>query len=257
MAWTGNQVGMLWWNMTNAKFLDSYIGDVVYKNSTWNTLYDSASIDIYEWVESKLTPTEWDKQADTEAGITLGISGTSLYGNSVYSVKKRYDTISKSFKNTYYFWVKNKTIVPNVVDRAISAKDVANLISDPKSYGHKFIEFTSANSFSLVNIETLLQNSDIVLAVQYWLVDSDDLNIHTEWKLISEHPNTVIPSAIEKKWIDSLVGADDNNRIVPDFNLPVKQKYGIQFRPRQGMFVNRLEALKQYIERLNSELSHV
>ena len=257
MAWTSNQVGMLWWNMTNAKFLDSYIGDVVYKNSTWNTLYDSASIDIYEWVESKLTPTEWDKQADTEAGITLGISGTSLYGNSVYSVKKRYDTISKSFKNTYYFWVKNKTIVPNVVDRAISAKDVANLISDPKSYGHKFIEFTSDNSFSLVNIETLLQNSDIVLAVQYWLVDSDDLNIHTEWKLISEHPNTVIPSAIEKKWVDSLVGADDNNRIVPDFNLPVKQKYGIQFRPRQSMFVNRLEALKQYIERLNSELGKV
>ena len=257
MAWTSNQVGMLWWDMTKAKFLDSHTGDVVYKNSTWNTLYDTAIIDIYEWVESKLTPAEWDKQADTEAGITLGISGTSLYGNSVYSVKKRYDTISKSFKNTYYFWVKNKTIVPNVIDRALSAKDVANLIADPKSYGHKFIEFTSANSFSLVNVESLLQNSDVVLAVQYWLVDSDDLNIHTEWKLISEHPNTSIPTAIERKWVDSLVGVDDNNRIVPDINLPVKQKYGVQFRPRQSMFVNRLEALKQYIERLNSELSKV
>ena len=257
MAWTDNQVGMLWWNMTKAKFLNSQIGDVVYKNSTWNTLYDTASIDIYEWVESKLTPLEWDKQADTETGITLGISGTSLYGNSVYSVKKRYDTISKAFKNTYYFWVKNKTIIPNVIDRALSARDVANLISDPKSYGHKFIEFTSTNSFSLVNVNPLLQNSDVILAVQYWLVNSDDLNIHTEWKLISEHPNSTIPAAIEKKWIDSLVGVDDNNRMVPDINLPAKQKYGIQFRPRQSIFVNRLEALKQYIERLNSKLNSI
>ncbi len=254
MSWTDAQVGMLWWDLSRAKFLDSYTGDVVYKNSTWNTLYSTASIDIYEWVETKYLPSEWDQLADTEDGLTSGISGTSLYGDNAYSIKRRYDSTSKSFKNTYYFWVKNKTVVPNVIDRRLSAKDVADLIADPKSEGHKFIEFTSPNSFSLVNIDSLLLNSDVVLAVQYWLVDQDDLNIHTDWKIISEHPNTIIPGQIERKWIDSLVGVDDNNRSVPDMDLPPKQKFGVQFRPRQSMFVNRLEAVKQCIERVNSEL---
>jgi hypothetical protein len=257
MAWTGTPVGTLWWDLTRAKFLDSYTGDVVYKNSTWNTLYNTGSIDIYEWVESKYLPADWDALADTEAGLSAGISGTSLYGNTVYSIKKRYDTVAKSFKNTYYFWVKNKTIVPNNIDRSQSASDVAKLIADPKSQGHKYIEFTGTDSFSLVNVDNLLQQTDMVLTVQYWLVDSDDLNVHTDWKIISEHPNTSIPQTIERKWVDSLVGVDDNNRTVPDMNLPPKQKFGIQFRPRQSMFVNRLEALKQYIERVNYELKQL
>ena len=42
---------------------------------------------------------------------------------------------------------------------------------------------------------------------------------------------------------------------MPDINLPFKQRYGISFRPRQSMFINRTEALKQFIERVNSVLS--
>jgi tRNA A37 threonylcarbamoyladenosine dehydratase len=56
---------------------------------------------------------------------------------------------------------------------------------------------------------------------------------------------------IERKWFDSLVGYDNQNRKVPAENLTPKQKYGIQNRPRQSMFVNRYEALKQYVERVN------
>lgn len=253
MAWLDNQVGTLWWNLTKAKFLDSYTGDIVYKNSTWNTLYETGSIDVYEWVETKLTPEQWDAKADTEEGLVLGISGTSLYGNSAYSVKRKYDSVSQTFRNTYYFWVKNKTIVPNAQGRSISASDVASLIRDPKGQGLKFIQFTDTDSFSLVNVANNLQNSETVLAVQYWIVDQEKLNIHADWKIISDNKNTEIPSLIERKWIDSLIGVDENNKLVPDLNLPPKQRYGAQFVPRQSMFVNRLEALKQFIERLNSE----
>jgi hypothetical protein len=78
--------------------------------------------------------------------------------------------------------------------------------------------------------------------------------MHSQWKIISEHPNTTIPKNIENKWIDSLIGKDSNDRVIPDTNLPAKNRYGIEFRPRQGMFVNRVEALKQYIERVNAIL---
>ena len=151
-AWTVKNVGTLWWNLNRAKFLDSYNGDSVYRNSTWNTLYDTASIDIYEWVASSLLPEDWDAIADTDEGFTANISGTSLYGNSAYSIKRTYDNVSKSFRNTYYFWVKNKTVIPDVKGRNLSAKDVANLIADPKGYGYKYIAFTGTNTFSLVNV---------------------------------------------------------------------------------------------------------
>jgi hypothetical protein len=255
MNWTRSQVGMLWWDLTRAKFLENQGGEVVYRSSTWNKLYDTASIDIYEWVETKYLPSEWDKLADTEKGLTLGISGTSKYGDAVYSVKKKYDNISQKFTNTYYYWIKNKTLVPSVTGRTLAASDVSRLISDPSSYGYTCLAITGSNSFSLVNVGPLLDGKNVALNVQYWIVDNQENNTHSQWKIISEHPNTTIPKNIENKWIDSLIGKDDNDRVIPDLNLPIKQRYGIEFRPRQGMFVNRVEALKQLVDRVNDVLA--
>ena len=32
-----------------------------------NKKFDGTSVDIYEWVESKLLPSEWDAETDTES----------------------------------------------------------------------------------------------------------------------------------------------------------------------------------------------
>lgn len=101
---------MLWWDLNTAKFIDAYGGDVVYRNTNWNTLFATSSIDIYEWVSTSLLPDAWDKVADTQAGLVQGISGTSLYGSAVYSIKKQYDSVAQKFKNTYYYWVKIKEL---------------------------------------------------------------------------------------------------------------------------------------------------
>lgn len=257
MNWTKSQVGMLWWDLTRAKFLDNQIGETIYRSTTWNKLYDTASIDIYEWVESKYLPSEWDKLSGTDKGTAAGISGTSRYGDTVYSVKKRYDNVSKTFINTYYYWIKNPTITPNILDRRLSAYDVSNLIADPTGQNYSCIALTGANTFSLINATGLIEGTSSNLNVQYWIVDKDytQQNAHSQWKILSEHTNTVIPAEIEKKWVDSLVGKDDFDRVVPDTGLPIKQQFGISFRPRQSMFVNRTEALKQYIERVNSVLA--
>jgi hypothetical protein len=252
--WTKTQVGSLWWDLSDAKFLESQAGDVTYRTTNWNKLYPTASIDVYEWVETSLLPSAWNKQTDTEAGLAKGISGTTKYGDTVYSVRKRYDSISKTFKETYYYWVKNKTIIPNVQGRSISSLDVARLISDPLAYGYSCLAFTGANSMSLINCKKYLEDKNVVLNVQYWTSPYKTSNFHSEWKLLSTNRNTVIPTAIETKWFHSLTGKDDNGRLVPDLTLPVKQRYGIEFRPRQSMFINRTEALKQFVERVNSVL---
>ena len=258
MCWLDQQVGMLWWDLRRAKFLDAHIGDITYKNSTWNTLYESASVDIYEWVESKISPAEWDTISKTIDGIISNITGTTLYGNSVYSIKRKYDSISKKFTSLYYFWVKNKATLPNYTSRLNSALEIANIISNPKGQGLKFIEFTNTNSFSLTNIKNSLTSKDVVLSIQYWLPNIDhNTNIHSEWKIISENEKTEIPKQLERKWIDSLVGFDENGKMIPDISLPPKQRYGIEFKPRQSLFVNRLEVIKQVIERFNSEFKKI
>ena len=251
LAWTTEAVGQLWWDLRSARFIDNRGLNVVYKNSTLNTLYPTSTIDVYEWVETKLLPASWDAMADTEAGLALGISGTSLYGNSVYSVKKEFDTVSETFKETYYYWVKNKQTVPNVSGRNISASGVSALISNPRGQGYQYISFTGDSTFSLVNVIPLLSNQNVVLAVEYWLVDNVNQNIHTQWKILSDEPSVTIPEIIENKWVDSLVGKDLYDQEVPDDALPVRLRYGIENRPRQSMFVNKYEATKQLVEQAN------
>ena len=249
--WNTAQVGRLWWDLRTAKFINSYDSDVMYRTNTWNTLATGASIDIYEWVETTLLPDAWNKLADTEAGIAAGISGTSLYGNGVYALRQRYDSVSQSFKNTYYYWIKNKKTIPNVSGRYLSAQAVASLIENPRGQGYTYLALTGTNSFSLINSKQYLKDTDVVLSVEYWTIDKIDNNVHSQWKIVNNDANTVLPASIELKWFDSLCGKDLAGRDVPDLSLPPKLKYGIENRPRQGMFVNRFEALKQFIEQVN------
>ena len=256
-AWTKAHVGTLWWDLTRAKFIENQVGETIYRTANWNKLYATASIDIYEWVESKYLPSEWNKLSGTVKGETLGISGLTKYSDTVYSVRKKYDKVAKAFSNLYYYWVKNPTIIPNIQDRKLSAQDVADLIADPLGEGYSCLAFTGSNTLSFVNCEQLIVDKRTNLNVEYWTVDDiyTDINSHSQWKIISDHPNTVIPRELETKWIDSLIGKDQDERLVPNQKLPIKKQFGIANRPRQSLFVNRTEALKQYIEAVNLTLS--
>lgn len=258
LEWGSAQVGMLWWDLSTAAFMDADSGDATQRATAWNTLYHddtkSATIDVYEWVRSSMKPDAWDKLAATAGALAQGVDGVSRYGNTAYSVTYEYDSVSQRLIPTYYFWVKNRTIVPSVSGRRLSAFDVARLIADPVGYGYSCLNFVNSNVVSLVNVKKYLQDKDVVLTIQYWVSEHRNGNAHSEWKLISTNKNSVIPETIETKWFDSLVGKDQFNRVVPDIDLPVKQRYGVQYRPRQSMFVNRIEAVKQYIERVNAIL---
>ena len=256
MHWKNKEIGQLWWDLSSAKFLDPNQGSVLYKANTTNTIFKDDLVDVYEWVESTYTPAEWDKLADTEVGLSLGISGKSKYGNTVYSTSKTYDTIGKTTNIVYYFWVKNKITVPDVVGRKISANDVAKYITNPKNMGVSYISFHGANQFSLVNCKNLIASRKVALNIRYWIIDNyDQANIHSHYQLLSTSDlDKPINKYVEQKWVDSLSGFDILGNEVPDPKLPVKLKYGILSRPRQSMFVNRVEALKQFIERVNSVL---
>ena len=253
-TWGPEQVGQLWWDLNNAKFLNPYQGDITYSTNNWNKLYTGSTIDVYEWVETNLTPSQWNTQADTNDGLSKGISGQAK-STTNYVEKQVYDEISQSFTTKYFFWVKDKKTIPNNEFRTESAFNTAQLIKDPYSYGYKYVSFFANNQFAINNCDTLIKGRDIAISIQYYVLDAQDTNIHNQYQLISDGLATSKPNRdIERKWFDSLIGYDTRNRPVPDNTLGPKKKYGILNTPRQSMFINSVEAMKQVIERVNGVL---
>ena len=253
--WTEKQVGKLWWSIISATWMNPYQGDVQYRSANWNSLADSGSIEVYEWVKTTLTPSQWRAQADTTEGFAKGISGTPKYGDSVYSSNTSIDPLSGNRTSNYFYWVRNNRIIPRNVRRRISSYDVEQLIRNPASSGYRYLAPLDTNKFALYNVQSLIEGTDTVLHISFKRDEDLQTNVHSEYQLLTEGLDVSIPnSEIEQKWADSLVGYDLANNPVPDTSLSAKQKYGILNSPRQSMFVNRLEAVKQFVERANSVL---
>ena len=151
--------------------------------------------------------------------------------------------------------MKDKKTIPNNEFRTESAFNTAQLIKDPYSYGYKYVSFFANNQFAINNCDTLIKGRDIAISIQYYVLDAQDTNIHNQYQLISDGLATSKPNRdIERKWFDSLIGYDTRNRPVPDNTIGPKKKYGILNTPRQSMFINSVEAMKQVIERVNGVL---
>ena len=248
-------IGKLWWDIGSASFVNHHQGDITESTQNFNKLFTGTTVDVYEWVESTLLPSEWDAQTGTEAGLTAGISGTSKYGDTAYSVRRRYDTATQTFNNHYYYWVKDKRTLPEDPNRVTTAFDVSRYISDPSGIGHKFVSILGDNRFSIYNCESLIKDKDVGISFNWWTIENQQQKTHNEYQLLTDGLETSVPRTdIEQKWYDSLVGFDTQDRPVPDINLPLRSRYGNLNEPRQSWFVNKTEARKEFIERTNKVL---
>jgi len=251
--WCDEHVGEIWWNIDTVSWFNPYQGPIQYRSANWHKQTQTSLVSILEWVESTVPPQEYISLADTTQGYAQGISGTPYYDANTYSVKSKVDSVSGQAKLYYYFWVQNKQTIPNIPNRALSVFEIAKLIEDPSRYGYRYIQLLDDNKFSLHNVRSFINDKDTIL--HFTLIDDAEQKtpIHNEYQLMSSGLATSKPNEeIESKWIDSLVGYDLNNATVPDPNLSPKVKYGILNYPRQGMFINRIEALKQVVERVNT-----
>jgi hypothetical protein len=254
-SWIDEHVGELWWDLSTAKYMWYEQGDEVFRKNNWGRLFPGASIDVYEWVKSDLLPNEWAAQADTPDGLTRGISGQPKYpDNSIVSVKQLYNNVTGAFENVYFFWVKNKVLVPDTFNRRISSYQVASLIADPVSNGLKFVEILSSDAVAFANVQPSLVGNRISANI---VIDSNPGNIprHTEWTLLEDGSVDSMPTELlDKKLIDSLLGHDIDGNLVPSQELTYRNKYGIGIRPQQSLFKDRLEALRNIVDFSNSVL---
>ena len=258
VAWYEKNVGKLWWNISTAKWLDYEQGDISYRLANWGLQAVGSSIDVYEWVESKLLPSEWSTVADTTEGLKLGISGQPLYPNDTVYTYKEFLNISTGLvtETRYYYWVKGKTTIPsNMKGRTISAASVALSISNPSTVGNTYIALADVDKIFFYNYRSIVSGDTTILNIEYYNDRSSKNAIHNEYQLLTEGvADNIPPKKLENKWIDSLVGYDKQGNRVPDPNVPAKQRYGVGYRPRQSMFVNRKQILKQTVETVNGIL---
>ena len=255
ITWTDEHVGELWWDLSTVKYVWYEQGELEYRKNNWGGIFPGSTIDIYEWVGSYLLPSQWSAQADTSVGLTQGISGQPKFiDDSTVSAKQIYDSVSDSFTNYYFFWVKNKVTVPDIPTRKISSYQAASIIANPVSKGIQFATPISADAIALTNIPPAPVGSNVSLNISMDL-NPNNIPKHTEWLLLKENNNTSMPPALlEKKLIDSLIGHDSVGNLIPDPNLSPRQAYGIEIRPRQGIFVNRFQALRNLLDFANGVL---
>ena len=256
--WGQEHVGEVWWATNTARFAYPYKGTANDQKKNWSKLISGSDIDIFEWVESDYIPQVWDEFSDTDKGLQLGISGQSVYGNTRYSTQLVFDKIAQTFRAKYYFWVQNKRTIPTNYKpkRLLNTLDISNIIANPRQQGYKFVSLIDKNKFILNNCNDLIQGDDVVIQIRYKEDAELNINRHNEYQIVSEGlESSIIHPDIERKWWDSLIGFDENLRSIPDLNIPANKRYGIQNRPRQSMFKNRFEALKQTIEKVNLVLS--
>lgn len=242
LTWSKDFVGKVWWDLSQIRYVEYNHDGEEYAISNWGFTFPGSRIICAEWTESSVPPSEY---VDDENPDSYPYSPTS------FNIVTEFNQNTQQFDTKYYFWVVGKTRAPkNTENRIYSTFEIEDLIANPTLNGVPFIAFTGANTFALYNVDDLLTD-DTVLAIDFDIKKNNNL-LHQEYQLINEGDVTSFASDdLISKLIDSLAGADRSGNLVPDINLNSYLKYGVDFRPRQTMFEDRNEAVKQAVTYFN------
>ena len=220
--WDEQYVGKTWWDLSNAVYYDYEQGNLAYKQGWWGTLFPTASIDIYEWTKSTVTPDQYEDAVAANTVVdNITLSGTPYTRNGPFGEALYYWTeISEYNKETeteetfYYFWVKNK-ITTIGGTRKYSTTQLTNILLNPSDFGYNWVAASGSsnnvnqqNSILVSNLETWINNGESVLQLNFSDVDVD---LHREYILLAENdPATVIPEWLHRGLRDSIATFDRN-----------------------------------------------
>jgi hypothetical protein len=187
--------------------------------------------------------------------VAAGGDGVPKYSDdSAYVTLEYIDAGTGTATVKYYFWVKGRTTVSNLTgSRKIPTSTIANYIRDPKDSGIQYMAALRDDAVAVYNLQNEPSGQSVILHIDY----STQLNsniIHSEYALLAETGTnpSLIPNTIYSKLVDSVSGVDMFGNPVPDPTLPVQSRYGISIRPRQGMFVDRSQAIKEMVAYVNT-----
>ena len=241
LLWGAAQVGLMWWNISNVRFQDYTIGDATHSSKVWGKIFPGATVDILQWVESDALPVDY-----TGTGTVMD-EDTYI---TVESVNR-----SNLTKNTYYYWVNKVESISVNSEKTLSASAISSYIEAPASSGISYAAIIAPNLVGLYNCKDVINDMDSILHIEYSKVANEN-NVFVEYDLFREnHPSDFLSDSLYKKLQDSMCGIDTEGQAVPATNLSPVERYGIDFRPRQTMFIDRYAAIESYLKKVNGILA--
>ena len=245
--WSSNQLGKVWWDLTQLSYIDYEQDTLTYRSINWGRLFPGSTVEILEWVESTVLPSAY---------VASGADGVPKYAdNSAYVEIVFVDPITNIISIKYYYWVKNKTTVdPNNPTRKLPIVAVQDIIANPKNQGVPYAAIIQDNAIIVYNVGEYLSAQNTILHIDYNTVINTNI-IHSEYELVQKgNADSIISAKIINKLIDSLAGIDVMGAEVPDPALSTADKFGLGTRPRQSIFANRITAYANLVDYANSVL---
>jgi hypothetical protein len=240
-TWAAEHVGQMWWDTSTVRFIDPNQDDIVYASRRWGQVFPGSSVNVYQWVMSPVPPALY-----TGPGTPLN--------NLSYTINSRLGR-GGVFATEYYFWVQGITTTATKQGKTLSADTVAQYIENPRASGISYLAPINASTFALYNALDYIEAADTVLNIEFDREFTTN-NVHVEYELIAQDKaDAFLSDNLYRKMQDSFCGVDTFGNLVPDPNLSIAERYGVQFRPRQSMFVDRLAALKNYLTRANNVMA--
>ncbi|CAB4130352.1 hypothetical protein UFOVP116_402 [uncultured Caudovirales phage] len=243
ICWGPDQVGKIWWDLSTVSWLDYEQGEFAYRSANWGKLFPGSIIKLYVWIESLVPPSQYLQSSNTSMPRDMN--------DTEYVELTTVDQVTGIMQTRYFFWVTDIGSDAPAIRNGLSLNDIARLIESPQTSGIPYAAFVSPSTIGMWNISDMLVSDDIALHVSYDTQKNDNL-IHSEFQLVQEGSVTsALPNNIVIKIIDSLCAADMAGNPVPDPLLPESERYGIGFRPRQGVFKDSKAALRMFITAAN------
>jgi hypothetical protein len=242
-TWGSAHVGEIWWDTDTVRFINPNQDDIVYASKRWGSIFPGSRVDIYQWIQSDVAPASY-------TGVGTPLSATSYTVSSIL-------TANGVFASYYYYWVRGINTVDTVNGKNLSTTAIASYIANPLGSGLPYIAALNSSTIALYNAVGLISAQDTILHIEYERqVTGATANIHTEYQFVNQgKADSFVTDSIYQKLQDSLCGEDVTGNLVPDPFLSPGLRYGVQFRPRQSMFVNRYSALQNYFGRANTILA--
>jgi hypothetical protein len=239
-SWAQEHVGEIWWDTDTVRFIDPNQDDITYASRRWGQVFPGSRVDVYQWISSSVLPINY-----TGPGVPLSL--TSYTVSSLLNQQNIFET-------RYYFWVRGLTTIATGAGKTLSTTGIARYIESPRSSGIPYIAALNSSTVAIYNALNLLSAADTILHIEY---DQEftDAAVHQEYQLIADgRPDSFLNDILYRKLQDSFCGTDTRGAVVPDPFLSPPERFGVQFRPRQSMFVDRFGALQNYLERANTVL---
>ena len=291
------QVGQLWWDLSSTRYVyyeqpmaqdgsETEVDNLVYRRDNWASIFPGSTIDIYEWVKSSVPPSQYTgtgtpRDVTTYVQITTANKFTNATETNYY-----FWVLNTTDKPN----IENRTMAALDVSRLLQSPR-----SQGYSFFAPIQQTATNNSYMFYNIQNILAYKGNNVQVQYRVSQRDDQK-HTQWSFFREGDvNSLVTDQYWNKFVDSICGYTTllpltdtyTNPIiiqndykwyngvtgwdstpwvssptgmvmpVPDPTLSEEEKYGISYRPRQGMFVDVTSARKVFMQSANTLLKYI